>query len=225
MYNHVARVTYFCWVTTISDGHFRELSSNFSWDFSSCIHLLSNTLISRKLFYASRRELECSVSFITIAEGNAERVGTRARTLMFFVHDRREVPHARTLIREYMCHRCLSLIENAHANATVFENTTNARDTARFPYRDFAFSRRCPENLTGNLFNLRGNKTFTITYGITASHDYCDKSRLIEITHTCSASLERIVKRRFPSWCNCLFFLSIYFLVFCPLFFFFFFNS
>lgn len=57
--------------------------------------------------------------------------------MFFLARDR--VPHARTLILKYTCHRVCHL-RKTHTQADGFENVREARDRARFPYRGVALS-------------------------------------------------------------------------------------
>lgn len=72
---------------------------------------------------------------IAFAEGNV-RAETRVRPLPFRPADVYGAPHAKTLIPEYTCHRCVRHLRETHTQATdVSENAGAARDRPRFPYR------------------------------------------------------------------------------------------
>lgn len=83
------------------------------------------------------KNYEAVCILIAVAEENV-RAETRVIALTFRPSDVYGVPHVRTLIPEYTCHRCVRHLRKTHTRATcVSENARGARacDRARFPYR------------------------------------------------------------------------------------------
>lgn len=81
------------------------------------------------------KSYETMYVLMAVAEGNV-RAETRVTALTFRPVDGYGVPHARTLIPEYMCHHCVRHLQKTHTWATdVSENARDARDRARFPHR------------------------------------------------------------------------------------------
>lgn len=152
------------------------------------------------------------------------RARTRVTGLTFFLADGYGVRHARTLIPEYTCHRCLSLTENAHASGRYLKTWGEHAIDYIFRISRRCFKQHFFQNCLKPLQNLPMLWQISITMdGVAISHDYCHESGLIYVSRTHSFHLSELSTgvRKFPSQRNyppfpffLFFFLSFFFFSF-----------
>lgn len=133
------------------------------------------------------------------------RARTRVTGLTFFLADGYGVRHARTLIPEYTCHRCLSLTENAHASGRYLKTWGEHAIDYIFRISRRCFKQHFFQNCLKPLQNLPMLWQISITMdGVAISHDYCHESGLIYVSRTHSFHLSELSTgvRKFPSQRN-----------------------